>query len=103
MCKRPMCSNSHMCLQSIVLSIHTCDCGSLVVRVTNAWPDCPGATENPPMHIKSVEAQCLTQWSGVVVRRGVRAKVSSSSLERGLKLRDPLQKALVLLYIATLI
>ncbi|GFU78671.1 uncharacterized protein TNCV_2302821 [Trichonephila clavipes] len=40
-------------------------------------------------------AQTSSRWRGVVVRRGVPAQVSSSSLDHGSKLRGPSPKALV--------
>ncbi|GFV57114.1 hypothetical protein TNCV_3530631 [Trichonephila clavipes] len=36
-----------------------------------------------------LRAQMSSHWCGVVVRRGVPAQVSSSSLDHGSKLRDP--------------
>ncbi|GFS79528.1 uncharacterized protein TNCV_2370411 [Trichonephila clavipes] len=40
-------------------------------------------------------AQTSFHWCGVVVRRGVLAQVSSTSLDHGSKLRGPSPKALV--------
>ncbi|GFU69904.1 hypothetical protein TNCV_2470071 [Trichonephila clavipes] len=59
----------------------------------------PSTTKDPPcraaMHVKSVEAETSSRWCGVVVRRGVPAQVSSTSLDHGSKLRGPSPKALV--------
>ncbi|GFT38996.1 hypothetical protein TNCV_3690881 [Trichonephila clavipes] len=75
---------------------------SLVVKVTNSWsayhefepctaedPLCTGA-----MHVKSVETLTSSRWCSVEVGRGVSIQVSSSSLDRGSKLRGPSPKAL---------
>ncbi|GFX32705.1 uncharacterized protein TNCV_888431 [Trichonephila clavipes] len=48
-------------------------------------------------------AETSSRWCGVVVRRGVPAQVSSTSLDHGSKLRGPSPKALVPLNSATLI
>ncbi|GFY32159.1 uncharacterized protein TNCV_3556671 [Trichonephila clavipes] len=40
-------------------------------------------------------AETSSRWCGVVVRRGVPAQVSSTSLDHGSKLRGPSPKALV--------
>ncbi|GFV67092.1 uncharacterized protein TNCV_1078721 [Trichonephila clavipes] len=40
-------------------------------------------------------AETSSRWCGVVVRRGVPAQVSSTSLDLGSKLRGPSPKALV--------
>ncbi|GFX37501.1 uncharacterized protein TNCV_4899311 [Trichonephila clavipes] len=40
-------------------------------------------------------AETSSRWCGVVVRRGVSAQVSSTSLDHGSKLRGPSPKALV--------
>ncbi|GFY36144.1 uncharacterized protein TNCV_4845161 [Trichonephila clavipes] len=40
-------------------------------------------------------AQMFSRWCGMVVRKGVPAQVSSSSLDRGSKLRGPSPKALM--------
>ncbi|GFW71287.1 uncharacterized protein TNCV_537051 [Trichonephila clavipes] len=48
-------------------------------------------------------AEMSSRWCGVVVRRGVPAQVSSTSLDHGSKLRGPLPKAFVQLNSATLI
>ncbi|GFV13741.1 uncharacterized protein TNCV_2500751 [Trichonephila clavipes] len=40
-------------------------------------------------------AERSSRWCGVVVRRGVPAQVSSTSLDHGSKLRGPSPKALV--------
>ncbi|GFV98420.1 uncharacterized protein TNCV_623791 [Trichonephila clavipes] len=48
-------------------------------------------------------AETSSRWCGVVVRRGVPAQVSSTSLDHGSKLRGPSPKALVQLNSATLI
>ncbi|GFW95951.1 uncharacterized protein TNCV_4173781 [Trichonephila clavipes] len=40
-------------------------------------------------------AETPSRWCGVVVRRGVPAQVSSTSLDHGSKLRSPSPKALV--------
>ncbi|GFS99461.1 uncharacterized protein TNCV_4534311 [Trichonephila clavipes] len=44
------------------------------------------------LNLSRVEASSC--WSGVVVRRGVPAQVSSTSLDHGSKLRSPWPKAL---------
>ncbi|GFY11020.1 uncharacterized protein TNCV_2201281 [Trichonephila clavipes] len=49
------------------------------------------------------EAEMSSRWCGVVVRRGMPAQVSSTSLDYGSKLRGPSPKALVQLNSATLI
>ncbi|GFX64693.1 hypothetical protein TNCV_4681691 [Trichonephila clavipes] len=56
-----------------------------------------GATVDPPMHIKSFEAQSTSV--GVVWKFAevMLAQVSSTSLDHGSKLRGPLPKALKLL------
>ncbi|GFV87971.1 hypothetical protein TNCV_782511 [Trichonephila clavipes] len=48
-------------------------------------------------------AETSSRWCGMVVRRGVPAQVSSTSLDHGSKLRGPSPKALVQLNSATLI
>ncbi|GFX13326.1 uncharacterized protein TNCV_2907491 [Trichonephila clavipes] len=57
-----------------------------------------------PLKIRRVGQRCTlnlsraetsSRWCGVVVRRGVPAKVSSTSLDHGSKLRGPSPKALV--------
>ncbi|GFV78583.1 uncharacterized protein TNCV_1888891 [Trichonephila clavipes] len=48
-------------------------------------------------------AEMSSRWCGVVVRRGVPAQMSSSSLDYGSKLRGSSPKALVSLNSATLI
>ncbi|GFU73570.1 hypothetical protein TNCV_3360101 [Trichonephila clavipes] len=77
--------------------------GSRVVKVSDSgWP-ChefePSTTKDPPcraaMHVKSVESSNVLSWCGMVVRRGVPAQVSSTSLDHGSKLRGPSPKALV--------
>ncbi|GFS66090.1 hypothetical protein TNCV_2510791 [Trichonephila clavipes] len=49
------------------------DRGSLVVRVKDSWLTChefkPFTTEDPPLHVKYVEAQTSARWCGVEVRR----------------------------------
>ncbi|GFX77527.1 hypothetical protein TNCV_4025771 [Trichonephila clavipes] len=45
------------------------------------------------MHVKSVETS--SRWCGVVVRRGLPAQGSSTSLDHGSKLRGPSPKARV--------
>ncbi|GFV73253.1 uncharacterized protein TNCV_317731 [Trichonephila clavipes] len=63
-------------------------------------------TSSSPVPLKThrVEQRCTlnlsraemsTRWCGVVVRRGVLAQVSSTSLDHGSKLRGPSSKALV--------
>ncbi|GFU80595.1 hypothetical protein TNCV_534691 [Trichonephila clavipes] len=52
----------------------------------------------PPFHrctLNLSRAQTSSHWCGVVVRRGVPAQVSSTSLEHGSKLHGPSPKALV--------
>ncbi|GFU34636.1 uncharacterized protein TNCV_1993551 [Trichonephila clavipes] len=57
-----------------------------------------------PLKIRHVGQRCTlnlsraetsSRWCGVVVRRGVPAQVSSTSLDHGSKLRGPSPKALV--------
>ncbi|GFU70241.1 hypothetical protein TNCV_903831 [Trichonephila clavipes] len=78
--------------------------GSRVVRVSDrGWP-ChefePGTTKDPPcraaMHVKSVEGSndLTLVWCGRL-QREVPAKVSSTLLHHGSKLRHPSPKALV--------
>ncbi|GFV32472.1 uncharacterized protein TNCV_1677581 [Trichonephila clavipes] len=70
----------------------------------------PGATEGQPssspvpLKTRRVGQRCTlnlsraemsSRWCGVVVRRGVPAQVSSTSLDHGSKLRGPSPKALV--------
>ncbi|GFU70628.1 hypothetical protein TNCV_2971881 [Trichonephila clavipes] len=73
--------------------------------LTDSWPAChefePNAAKDPPcrgvMHLKSVGRSNVLPlvWCDVVVRRGVPAQVSSSSLDQGSKLRSPSPKSLV--------
>ncbi|GFW64551.1 uncharacterized protein TNCV_3513731 [Trichonephila clavipes] len=60
--------------------------------------------ENVPLKTRRVGQRCTlnlsraetsSRWCGVVVRRGVPAQVSSTSLDHGSKLRGPSPKALV--------
>ncbi|GFT28075.1 uncharacterized protein TNCV_644631 [Trichonephila clavipes] len=81
----------------------SCDRGSQVVKVSDRGWHVPSSS---PLSLKICRvgerctsnpwrAQKSSHWCGVVVRTGVPAQVSSSSLDRCSKLRGPLPKALV--------
>ncbi|GFS65638.1 uncharacterized protein TNCV_1924851 [Trichonephila clavipes] len=80
-----------------------CGRGTLMVKVSDrAWH----VTSSNPIPLKNhrLEKRCTlnlstaqtsSYWCGGLVRRGVPAQVSSSSLHYGSKLRGPSSKALV--------
>ncbi|GFT65849.1 hypothetical protein TNCV_2560131 [Trichonephila clavipes] len=76
--------------------------GSRVVYVSDRGLPChefkPSTTKDPPfraaMHVKSGSTETSSRWCGVGVREGA-ALMSSTSLDRGSKLRGPSPKALV--------
>ncbi|GFX34803.1 hypothetical protein TNCV_2327431 [Trichonephila clavipes] len=66
--------------------------GKYVMSLSPVPPPC-----REEMHAKLnlSRAETSSRWCGVVVRRGMRAQVSFTSLDHGSKLRGPLPKALV--------
>ncbi|GFV52850.1 uncharacterized protein TNCV_2875181 [Trichonephila clavipes] len=78
-------------------------CGSPVVKVSDHGRHVLSSNPVPPQTRRVGErctlnlsrVQTFSRWCGVVVRRGVPAQVSSSSLEYGSKLRGPSPKVLV--------
>ncbi|GFT36500.1 uncharacterized protein TNCV_3672051 [Trichonephila clavipes] len=86
-------------------------CGSPVVKVSNIGRQVMSSSP-VPLKTRIVGQRCTlnlsraemsSRWCGVVVRRGVPAQVSSSSLDHGSKLQGPSPKDLVYLNSATLI
>ncbi|GFX63543.1 uncharacterized protein TNCV_105501 [Trichonephila clavipes] len=78
-------------------------CGSPVVKVLDHGSHVMSSSP-VPLKTRRVGKRCtlnlsraetFSRWCGVVVRRGVPAQVSSTSLDHGSKLRDPSPKALV--------
>ncbi|GFX25406.1 uncharacterized protein TNCV_1423901 [Trichonephila clavipes] len=78
-------------------------CGSPVVKVSNHGRHVMSSIL-VPLKTSRVGQRCTlnlsraetsSRWCGVVVRRGVPAQVSSTSLDHGSKLRGPSPKALV--------
>ncbi|GFU50145.1 uncharacterized protein TNCV_640571 [Trichonephila clavipes] len=86
-------------------------CGSTVVKIPYHVRHVMSSSP-VPLKIRRVGQRCTlnlsraetsSRWCGVVVRRGVSAQVSSTSLDHGSKLRGPSPKAFVSLNSATLI
>ncbi|GFU12031.1 uncharacterized protein TNCV_2095091 [Trichonephila clavipes] len=78
-------------------------CGSPVVKVSNHGRHVMSSVP-VPLKTRRVGQRCTlnlsraetsSSWCGVVVREGVPAQVSSTSLDHGSKLRGPSPKALV--------
>ncbi|GFW51979.1 uncharacterized protein TNCV_1189101 [Trichonephila clavipes] len=102
--QRPVCYQDLKTFQqNYIHRVVNLGCGSLVVKVSDrGWH----VTSSSPVPLKTrrVGEQCMlnlsraqtsSRWCGVLFRRVVPAQVSSSSLDRGLKLRCPSPKALV--------
>ncbi|GFV17121.1 hypothetical protein TNCV_3632841 [Trichonephila clavipes] len=76
-------------------------CGSPVVKISVHGRHVTSAeastTKDPPcraaMHVNLSRVEMSFRWCGMIVRRGVLAQVSSSSLDHGSKLRGPSPKA----------
>ncbi|GFV54321.1 uncharacterized protein TNCV_4365961 [Trichonephila clavipes] len=84
-------------------SISIKGCGSPVVKVSNHGRHVMSLIP-VPLKTRRVGQRCTlnlsraetsSRWCGVVVREGVPAQVSSTSLDHGSKLRGPSPKALV--------
>ncbi|GFU85319.1 uncharacterized protein TNCV_2386241 [Trichonephila clavipes] len=99
------------CFKNTALQSNKCGHGSLMVKVSDRG--CLVTSSSPvPLKTHRVGERCTlnlsraqtsSRWCGVVVRRGVPAQVSSSSLDHCSKLRGPSPKALVYLNSATFI
>ncbi|GFU06675.1 gamma-aminobutyric acid receptor subunit rho-3 [Trichonephila clavipes] len=93
---------SESCLPFLFLQLMW-GCGSPVVKVSNHGRHVMSSIP-VPLKTRRVGQRCTlnlsraetsSRWCGVVVRRGVPAQVSSTSLDHGSKLRGPSPKALV--------
>ncbi|GFX10008.1 uncharacterized protein TNCV_4101471 [Trichonephila clavipes] len=78
-------------------------CGSPVVKVSDQGRHVMSSSP-VPLKTRRVRQRCTlnlsraeasSRWYGAVVRRGVPAQVSSTSLDHGSKLRGPSPKALL--------
>ncbi|GFY08938.1 uncharacterized protein TNCV_4661301 [Trichonephila clavipes] len=78
-------------------------CGSPVVKVSDRGRHVMSSSPVPLKNrrvgqrctLNLSRAEMSSRWCGVVVRKGVPAQVSSTSLDHGSKLRSPSPKALV--------